>query len=74
MTGILINMHAAYADIDLTMDERAGYNLEIRHTNAFVSLPGIRPEPERTEISAQNKIYLTKAVVGSGSDPFGHQN
>ena len=64
----LIDLRTTYADIDMAMDERAGYNLEIKHTNAFVSLPGINPEPERTEISAQNKIFLTKAVVGSGSD------
>jgi len=64
----VIDMRTTYADIDMAMDERAVYNLEIRHTNAFVSLPGIKPEPERTEISAQNKIFLTKAVVGSGPD------
>jgi len=64
----LIDLRSSYTDIDLALAERAGYDLEIRHTNAFVSLPGVKPEPERTEISAQNKTYLTRAVVGGGSD------
>lgn len=63
----LVDLRTSYTDIDLTLAERAAYDLEIRHTNAFVSLPGIKPEPERTEISAQDKIFLTRAVVGSGS-------
>lgn len=64
----LIDIRSSYADIDMAMDERSGYELEIRHANAFVSLPGITPEPERTEINAQEKLYLTKAKVGSGHD------
>ena len=62
----LIDIRSSYTDIDLAMGERASYVLEINHTNAFVSLPGVRPEPERTEISAQEKKYVTRASVGSG--------
>lgn len=65
----LIDIRSSYADIDLTIEDRSGYELEIRHTNAFVSLPGVTPKPERTEISAQNKIYLTKANVGNHANP-----
>jgi len=61
----LIDIRSSYADLDLALEERSGYNLEIRHTNAFVSLPGFTPVPERTEISAQDKIFLTKASAGS---------
>lgn len=61
----LIDLRSTYTDIDMAVEENAGYSLEIRHTNAFVSLPGFEPRPEPTEISAQNKIYLTKATVGS---------
>jgi hypothetical protein len=61
----LIDLRSTYADIDMAVEENAGYSLEIRHTNAFVSLPGFEPRPEPAEISAQNKIYLTKATVGS---------
>ena len=42
----------------------ASYNLEIRHTDAFVTLPGVFPEPEKSEISAENKIFLTTGKVG----------
>ncbi len=61
----LIDIRSLYADLDLALEERSGYDLEIRHTNAFVSLPGFTPVPERTEISAQDKIFLTKASAGS---------
>ena len=64
----LIDLRSSYTDIDLVMPERASYKLEIKHTNAFVSLPGIKPEPERTEISADNREYLTTASVGSTPD------
>jgi hypothetical protein len=64
----VIDLRSSYTDIDLVMAERASYNLEIRHTNAFVSLPGIKPEPERTEVSADDRIYLTRASVGSTPD------
>jgi hypothetical protein len=63
----VIDIKSSYADIDLVMEERSVYELEIRHANAFVSLPGITPAPERTEISAQDKLFLTKASRGSGS-------
>ena len=64
----IIDIRSSYADIDLAINEKATYNLEISHTNAFISLPGISPEPERTEISAQEKKYVTKATVGSNPD------
>lgn len=62
----LIDVRSSYADLDLSLEERSAYDLEIRHANAFVSLPGITPEPERTEISAQDKLFLTKVTTGSG--------
>jgi hypothetical protein len=61
----MIDIRSSYTDIDLAMDEKATYSIEISHTNAFVSLPGVSPEPVRTEISAQEKKYLTKAAVGN---------
>jgi len=61
----MIDIRSSYSDIDLAMDEKATYNLEINHTNAFVSLPGVSPEPVRTEISEQDKKYQTKAAVGN---------
>lgn len=63
----LIDIRSSYADIDMALEERSPYDLEIRHANSFVSLPGFTPEPEITEISAQDKLFLTKASSGSGS-------
>ncbi|MCK7460996.1 MAG: hypothetical protein MZU84_02470 [Sphingobacterium sp.] len=66
----LIDLRTTYADIDMVMDERAGYNLEIKHTNAFVSLPGISPEPEtdrdkrtRTKYSLQRPLLAADLAV-----------
>lgn len=64
----LIDINSSYADVDIAMDAGASYSLEIRHTNAFVSLPGVTPEPEKTEISAENKVFLTTGKTGSSPD------
>lgn len=64
----LIDIKSSYADLDLAFEENSSYDLEIRDANAFVSLPGVKPEPERTEISADEKIFLTKVSVGSHPD------
>ena len=64
----LIDISSSYTDVDLSMDAKASYGFEIRHTDAFVSLPGVSPVPEKTEISAENKVYLTSGNVGSSPD------
>lgn len=64
----LIDIKSSYTDVDLVMPEKASYDLEIRHTNAFVSLPGIKPEPKDTEINAEDKIYMTTARVGGSPE------
>lgn len=63
----LIDIRSSYADIDMALEEKSAYDLEIRHANAFVSLPGFKPEPMVTEINAQDKLFLTKASSGTGS-------
>jgi hypothetical protein len=62
----MIDVRSSYADLDLALEDKSAYDLEIRHANAFVSLPGVTPEPERTEISAQDKLFLTRVTAGSG--------
>jgi coenzyme F420-reducing hydrogenase delta subunit len=64
----LIDISSSYTDVDLLLPEKASYDLEIRHTNAFVSLPGITPEPERTTVSEEDKIYITSGRYGSSPD------
>ena len=63
----LIDISSSYTDVDLLLPEKASYDLEIRHTNAFVSLPGITPEPERTTVNEEDKIYITSGRYGSSS-------
>jgi len=63
----LIDIRSSYADIDMALEEGSACDLEIRHANAFVSLPGFNPEPEKTEINAEDKVFLTKAISGSGA-------
>ena len=61
----LIDISSSYTDVDLLLPEKASYDLEIRHTNAFVSLSGITPEPERTTVNEEDKIYITSGRYGS---------
>ena len=63
----LIDINSSYTDVDLVLARGASYSFEIRHTNAFVTLPGVSPEPERKEISAENKVYLTTGMTGTSS-------
>ncbi len=64
----LIDVNSSYADFDFSIAQQASYNMEIHHTNAFVSLPGVTPEPQKTEISAENKVYLLTGKVGSSPE------
>lgn len=64
----LIDLNTSYTDVDLYVEEKSSYDLEIRHTNAFVSLPGITPEPERTTVNAESKIYLTSGKYGNAPE------
>ena len=64
----LIDLRTSYADTDIALADGSSYDLEIRHTNAFVSLPGFEPQPETTEISAEDRIFLTTASAGTDPD------
>jgi hypothetical protein len=61
----LIDISSSYTDVDLSLPEKASYDLEIHHTNAFVSLSGITPEPERTTVNEEDRIYITSGRYGS---------
>lgn len=64
----IINISSSSTDIDLAMPEKGSFDMEIRAANSFVSLPGFKPEPERTEISTEEKIYLITARTGHSPD------
>jgi hypothetical protein len=61
----LIDIKSSYTDVDLLMPVKASYTFDIHHTNAFVSLPGITPEPERTTVNDENKTYITSGKYGN---------
>jgi len=61
----LIDISSSYTDVDLSLPEKASYDLEVHHTNAFVSLSGITPEPERKTVNEEDKIYITSGRYGS---------
>jgi len=61
----LIDISSSYTDVDISLPEKASYALEIHHTNAFVSLSGIIPEPERTTVNEEDRIYITSGMYGS---------
>jgi hypothetical protein len=61
----LIDIRSSYTDVDLLFPEKASYDLEIRHTNAFVSLSGITPEPERTAVNEEEQVFITSGKYGS---------
>ena len=64
----LVDLNTSYTDVDFYVEAKSSYDLEIRHTNAFVSLPGITPEPERTTVNAESKIFLTSGKYGKTPD------
>lgn len=64
----LVDLNTSYTDVDFTIEEKSSYNIEIRHTNAYVTLPGIKPEPERTTINADSKIFLSSGKFGPSPD------
>ncbi|MCU0378843.1 MAG: hypothetical protein MUC78_11365 [Bacteroidales bacterium] len=64
----LIDLNTSYTDVEFYIEAKSSYDLEIRHTNAFVSLPGINPEPVRTTVNAESKIYLTSGKYGSSPE------
>jgi len=64
----LVDLSTSYTDVDFYVEEQSSYDLEIRHTNAFVSLPGITPEPGRTTVNAESKIFLTSGKYGNSPE------
>lgn len=64
----LIDIKSSYTDVDLLMPVKASYTFDIHHTNAFVSISGITPEPERTTVNEENKTYITSGRYGNSPD------
>jgi hypothetical protein len=64
----IVDINSAYTDIDLNFERNTSFTMEVRHTNASVITSGIKPQPLQTEISAENKVYLTTCKTGKSPD------
>jgi hypothetical protein len=64
----LIDINSTYTDLDLNFERNTSFTMEIRHTNASVITSGIKPQPEQTEINAEDKVYITSGKVGKSPD------
>ena len=59
-----ININSNYSDLSLTLDQGASYNMDIRHTNAFLVLPDKNIKTEEKVLNEDKKEVVTTASVG----------
>jgi hypothetical protein len=59
-----ININSGYTDIGLTFDPAVSYNLDMRHINAFVTIPEKDVRLEKKAINEEKKEYMTFGTVG----------
>jgi hypothetical protein len=60
----LISINSSYSDINLIFDPSASYNLDIRHTNAFLSLPDKNSDIQKKAVNEDKKEYMYYGTVG----------
>jgi hypothetical protein len=60
----LININSAYTDIYLTFDPSISYNLDIKHSNAFLVTPDYNANLEKKTLNEEKKEYMTFGTVG----------
>jgi hypothetical protein len=60
----IVTLNSDFTDISLSFDESVSYNLDIRHLNAFVVLPGDDAKLEKKVLSEEKKEYMTYGTVG----------
>jgi hypothetical protein len=61
---IKINITSGYTDLYLTFDKQLSYELNIRHTNAFLVLPEEKAHVEKEILNEEKKEYMTSGVIG----------
>jgi hypothetical protein len=59
-----ININSGYSDISLRFDPGSSYNLDIRHTNAFLVLPDKNIKTEQKALNEDKKEYMVYGTVG----------
>jgi len=60
----MINIISGYTDIYLTFDPSISYNLDIKHTNAFLVLPDGKTKVEKKVFNEDKKEFMTFGSVG----------
>lgn len=60
----MINITSSYTDIYFTFDPSLSYNLDIKHTNAFLILPDGKTSVEKKVIDDDKKEFMTFGSVG----------
>jgi hypothetical protein len=59
-----VTLNTGYTDVSLTFAPEASYNLDIRHINAYLSVPEKNSKLEKKSISEDKKEYVTFGSVG----------
>ncbi len=60
-----INLNSVYSDITLSFAPSVSYEYEIRHTNAYVSVPERNNKPQKEALNEDRKEYLTSGTNGN---------
>jgi hypothetical protein len=59
-----VNINSSYSDISLSFDPSTSFNIDIRHTNAFLVLPDKNITTEERAMNEDKKEYVTSGVYG----------
>jgi len=62
-----VSINSNYSDISLSFDQGSSYNLDIRHTNAFLVLPDKNIKSEEKVLNQDKKEILTTGSVGKNT-------
>ncbi len=60
----LIAINSGFCDVNLSFDELSSYNLDLKYTNAFVTLPGHSDSFDRKAVNEEKKEYMVYGIVG----------
>jgi hypothetical protein len=60
----IVNINSSYSDVSLSFDPGLSYYIDIRHLNAFVSVPQKNSSLEKKMVSDEKNEYITYGNVG----------
>jgi hypothetical protein len=63
-----IDINSGYSDIMLTFDPSASYNLDMKHVNAFVTLPEKSAKLQKKTVDEDKKEFVTYGTVGKPTE------